>query len=124
MKEINRSIFILSVFGVLLLSPGVHSADLTQDCLTRCADEKTADDMNCPAPAESIDQGRVQCLKNNQDIYNNCHNNCLPISPPSATTTPSVTPGTPSVPTPSQGTTPHQGIGTTPPQGNSFPKAD
>lgn len=115
MKVINRSIFILFAFGVLLISQGVRSVDLMQDCLTRCANEKASDDTNCPAPVEGVNQGRAQCLKNNQDIYNNCHNNCLPNSPP-ATNTPSATPGTPSVPTPPQGTTP--------PEGMTFPEVD
>jgi hypothetical protein len=127
MKIINLSIFVFSVSGVLLMSPGVHSADLTQDCLTSCANQKTADDANCPSPAEGIGQGRALCLKNDQDIYDNCRKNCLPNSPPPAASSPSVTPGTPSVPVPPKGTTAPQGTTppqvTTPPVGTSVPKA-
>jgi len=134
MKIINRSILVLSVSGLLLMSPGVPSADLTQDCLTSCDNQKAADDANCPSPAEGAGQGRTQCLKNGQDIYDNCRKNCLPNLPPPAATTPSATPGAPSVSTPPkgttapQGTTPTQGAtppqGTTPPVGTSIPKAD
>jgi hypothetical protein len=76
-----RLIIGFSTLGALLLFSGIVSADLIQDCLTRCSNEKASDDMNCPAPEQGKGQGRAQCLQSNKDIYDNCIRSCSPNAP-------------------------------------------
>jgi hypothetical protein len=71
-----RLLLILSTFGVMLFLTSVGSADSLNDCQTKCIDKKALDDTTCPAPDQDLDQGRVQCLQNNQDTYNNCLKDC------------------------------------------------
>ncbi len=140
MNTTKRSIFILVASGLLYLAPGVCFADLTQDCIKACTDQKASDDKNCQPSAQGADQGSAECLKNNQDIYNDCLKNCSPSSPsaatpkgtaPQATSPQGVTPqgATPQGATP-QGATPQgvapQGVipqGVTP-QGVTPPKTN
>jgi hypothetical protein len=125
MSAFKQPFFVVLVAVGLSLVPGVIFADLTQDCMKSCSDQKASDDMNCQGPAQSVDQGHAECQKNNQDIYNGCIQNCSPSEPPAAsppltTNHPGATPqaSTPQNTTPqgttSQGSTlqrmaPHQG---------------
>ena len=84
MKVTRRVVFIFLTSAILSLVPGVIFADLTQDCMKSCSDKKASDDMNCQGPAQSVDQGHAECLKNNQDIYNGCIQNCSPSEPHAA----------------------------------------
>jgi len=124
MNTTKRSFFIFLASGLLSLVPGVCFADLAQDCIKACTDQKASDDKNCQPSDQGADQGRTQCLKGNQDIYNDCVKNCSPSSPPAAT---SAQPAVPQGAAP-QGAAP-QGVapqGTTPqstsPQGVTAPK--
>ncbi len=118
MKVTRKPVFIFLAFAILLLAPGVSLADITQDCMKSCSDQKTSDDMNCQGPAQSADQGRVDCLKNNQDIYNGCIQNCSPSSSPAASAPQNTNPqgGTTPQASTTQNTTPQ---GTTS-QGSTF----
>ncbi len=94
MNIINQAIFVLLAISFLSIAPAIGLADLTQDCIKGCSDQKASDDANCQGPNQGADQGRALCLKNNQDIYNNCMENCSPSSPPAATSPQSATPQT------------------------------
>lgn len=118
MDAIKQSIIVLLVSGFMSVAPGIVYADLAQDCIKICTDQKAGDDANCQGSGQGADQGRAQCLKSNQDIYNDCMKNCTPGSPPAATAPQTPNPQTPApkgaVPqttgpqetTPSQGATP------------------
>ncbi len=125
MNTAKRSIFVLMASGLLSLAPGLCFADLTQDCIKTCSDQKTSDDKNCQPSVQGADQGSAECLKNNQDIYNDCMKNCSPGSPPAA--------ATPAQPAATQGAAPQGAVpqvagpqGATPqstsPQGVTTPK--
>jgi hypothetical protein len=72
-----RLLLITSTFIVMLFLTSVASADLLNDCLSICNNKKAMDDNSCPAPDQSNDQNRVECLQNNQDTYNNCLKDCV-----------------------------------------------
>ncbi len=81
-----RSIFILTIFGTLLLT-GVSSAETNAECKARCATEKATNDENCSKTEETFDKSRVQCLQENQETYNKCIKSCPqpePVEPPAA----------------------------------------
>lgn len=71
-----RSIFILAIFGTLLLLPDVSSAETNAECQRRCVTEKVSKDANCPPPGADTDQSRTQCLQESQDTFISCLNNC------------------------------------------------
>jgi hypothetical protein len=71
-----RPILMLAMFGMLLLLPGVSSADANAECQSNCANEKASRDMNCPPPGEDTQQARAQCLQESQEIYTSCLANC------------------------------------------------
>jgi hypothetical protein len=117
MKATRRSVFVFLASAILFLVPSVSFADLIQDCMKSCSDQKSSDDKNCQGLGQGIDQGRAECLKNNLDIYNGCTQNCSP-GAPSAETAP--------IKTIPQGTVPQTGTpqGTAPqntaPQGSTL----
>lgn len=81
-----RSIFILAIFGTLLLT-GVSSAETNAECQTRCSAEKASNDANCSQTEETFDKSRIQCLQENQVTFNNCIKSCPqpePVAPPVA----------------------------------------
>lgn len=67
-------IFILAMFGMLMLQPNVSSAENYIECLTRCNADKSSSDANCPPPPG--DEARAQCLKENQDAMKPCIDSC------------------------------------------------
>ena len=70
-----RSIFILAIFGTLLLT-GVSSAETNAECKTRCSTEKASNDENCSQAEETFETTRARCLQDNQDTYNKCLKGC------------------------------------------------
>ena len=70
-----RSIFILAIFGTLLLT-GVSSAETNAECKARCSTEKASNDGNCSQAEETFDRTRARCYQDNQDTYNKCLNGC------------------------------------------------
>lgn len=70
-----RSIFILAIFGTLLLT-AVSSAETNTECKTRCSTEKASNDENCSQAEETFEKTRARCLQDNQDTYNKCLNGC------------------------------------------------
>jgi hypothetical protein len=68
-----RSIFILVMFGMLLLLPGVSSAQGYLECVARCTAEKSSSDANCAPPG---DEARALCLQDNQDAMKPCIKSC------------------------------------------------
>jgi hypothetical protein len=87
-----RSIFILAIFGTLLLT-GVSFAETDAECKTRCSTEKASNDQNCSQAEESFDKTRARCFQDNQDTYNKCVKDCQqpePTPQPEPTDTPSV----------------------------------
>jgi hypothetical protein len=81
-----RSIIILAMFGMLLFTPGVSPAETLAECQTRCSTELSSAAANCPPPG---DEGRLQCLRDNQETMRNCIQSCPPAAP---TDTPKETP--------------------------------
>ncbi len=77
--------FFFLATGLMTLVPGAVFADVTQDCIKSCSDQKASDDKNCQPSGQGADQGGAECLKNNQDIFNDCMKNWSPGSPPAAT---------------------------------------
>jgi hypothetical protein len=71
-----RFILILAIFGMLLILPGLGSAETTEDCQTRCASEKAASEVNCPPPGGDTVLARAQCLREILDTFSNCLNTC------------------------------------------------
>lgn len=76
-----RVILNLTLFGALLLLPGVSFADANAECQSDCINERATRDTNCPPPGEDTDQDRAHCLKESQDAFNNCVKNCPPPEP-------------------------------------------
>lgn len=62
-----------AMFGMLLLQPGVSSAENYIECLTRCTADKTSSDANCPPLGNET---RAQCLQENQDAMKPCIDSC------------------------------------------------
>jgi hypothetical protein len=81
-----RSIFVLVMLGGLLLLPRLIVAETNPECRTRCADEKTSRDINCPPPGDNAFEERAKCLQESQDIYNICLDNCPRPEPADAPT--------------------------------------
>jgi hypothetical protein len=81
-----RSIFILALFGTLLLAR-VSSAETNAECKARCSAEKASNDANCSQAEETFDTTRARCLQENQETYNKCLKDC---AQPEPTETPSV----------------------------------
>jgi hypothetical protein len=81
-----RYIFILIMFGILLLQPGIGFAESYFECLTKCSTDKSSSDANCPPAGE---EGRVQCLQVNQDAMKPCIDSCQQAARPA---TPAETP--------------------------------
>jgi hypothetical protein len=82
-----RSMLLLVLSGVLLLLPGVSSAETFAECLTQCSKDMSSANSNCP-PAG--DGERSQCLQDNQDTMKQCINGCpqaAPADPPKDTPT-------------------------------------
>jgi hypothetical protein len=73
-----RSVFIFAVFGMLLLLPGVSSAENLNECLKRCSTEMSSGNANCPPPGEDA---RTQCLQDNQEAMKHCVESCPPATP-------------------------------------------
>jgi hypothetical protein len=71
-----RPIFILAVFGTLLLLPGVSVAETDTECQITCANEKASRDENCPPLDADADQARAQCMRESQDTFNSCVYSC------------------------------------------------
>jgi len=63
-----RSIFILAIFGTLLLT-GVSSAETNAECKTRCSAEKASNDENCSHAEETFETTRARCLQDNQETH-------------------------------------------------------
>jgi hypothetical protein len=79
-----RPIFILAIFGTLLLLPVVGSAETNAECQMQCSAEKASRDESCPLAADDGDQARAQCLQESQDGYNACVAECAPPEPADA----------------------------------------
>ncbi len=82
MNVIKNGIFIFLALWFSSIAPVVAFADVIQDCIKKCGDQKASDDSNCQGPGQGADQGRALCLKNNQEIYDDCLHNCSPNVPP------------------------------------------
>ena len=79
-----KSILIFTMFGILLILPGVSSAETNAECKTGCAAEKASRDGVCPPAGEGADQARAECLQENQSSYSICLNSC-PLPEPADT---------------------------------------
>jgi hypothetical protein len=79
-----KSILIFTMFGILLLLPGVGSAETYAECKAACAADKVSRDEICPPLGEGADQERVECLQENLSSYNICVNSC-PLPEPADT---------------------------------------
>ena len=74
-----RSVFILAMFGMLLLQPGASSAETFDECRTRCSAEMTSSTGNCPPLG---DESRTYCLtQENQEVLNVCLDSCPQAEP-------------------------------------------
>lgn len=73
-----KSFFIVAMFGMLLLLPGMSSAETFAECQKRCFTEMSSGNVNCP-PAG--DEARTQCLKENQETMKHCLESCPPAAP-------------------------------------------
>lgn len=71
-----RAILIVATLMSGLLHPGVCLGDDYDDCKLKCAAERDTRNANCPAPADSSDEARAQCLKDSQDAYIACVRDC------------------------------------------------
>ncbi len=71
-----RSIYILAIFGTLLLLPGAGPAETSTECPTACASEKAARDVNCLPSGEVPTESSTQCLKDSQDTFISCIRGC------------------------------------------------
>ena len=86
-----RSILILAMFGMLLLIPGASPAETFAECQTGCSTEMSSAAANCPPPGE---EGRAECLQENQETMRQCIESCPPDAP--ADTPKETPPDTPS----------------------------
>ncbi len=62
------------MLGALLL-PCASFADTNAECVARCATEKGARDESC-MPSEESAKEHEECLRGNQEDYNNCTAGC------------------------------------------------
>jgi hypothetical protein len=68
-----RSIFVLAMFGILLLHHSVSTAETFMECLTKCSAEMSSSNANCPPEG---DEARAQCLKDSQEAMKICMDSC------------------------------------------------
>jgi hypothetical protein len=81
-----RYILILAMLWGLLLLHRVSTAETNPECRTRCADEKTSRDISCPPPGDDAYEERAKCLKESQEVYTICLDNCPQPEPADAPT--------------------------------------
>gem|GEM_PF-6681526 len=70
-------VFILAVFGILLLQPGAILAETFDECRTSCYADMKSDTANCPPSGE---EAHTQCLQESRQTLKSCLDNCLQAS--------------------------------------------
>lgn len=71
-----KSMLIIAMLGMLLLLPGVSSAETNAECRAACTTEKISRDEICPPAGEKADEERAECLHENLNSYSICINSC------------------------------------------------
>ncbi len=80
-----RPTYMLFASAILLL-PGAGFAEDYQDCKLTCAAEKETRNMRCPSSGANTEHR--QCMKENEDAYDDCVNHCATPPPASEEQTP------------------------------------
>jgi hypothetical protein len=70
-----RSVLLFVMLGTLLSLPGMPLAETNAECTKRCAAEKTERDESC-MPGDESEKEHAECLRENQENYNNCVAGC------------------------------------------------
>ncbi len=70
-----RSLFPFIMFGTLLSLPVMTFAETNAECMARCSAEKAERDASC-MPSEESEKEHTECLRVNQEDYNNCAARC------------------------------------------------